>query len=208
LRIGNIQSGTYFFTGALDDVRLYNYVLGTSEVAALAGNTAPHLPPIANRSIVAGTLLSITNVATDNESPPQILTYSLTGPPPPALGAAINSSNGIFLWRPLISQANTTNFFNVQVTDDGTPPLSASSSFSIVVNRPTQPGLSDVAVTSNQFKMLVNGDAGPNYSVLASTDLVNWVPLFITNSPALPFLFTDPSATNFNWRFYRVILGP
>ena len=44
--------------------------------------------------------------------------------------------------------------------------------------------------------------------MFGSTDLINWVPLFITNSPALPFQFTDPNATNFDSRFYRVILRP
>ena len=42
LRIGSLQSGANFFVGTLDDVRLYNYVLHPSQVAALA--TAMPLP--------------------------------------------------------------------------------------------------------------------------------------------------------------------
>jgi hypothetical protein len=30
----------------------------------------------------------------------------------------------------------------------------------------------------------------------------------VTNPPMQPFLFTDPAATNFSRRFYRVRLGP
>jgi uncharacterized repeat protein (TIGR03806 family) len=207
LRIGSIQSGTYFFAGTLDDVRLYNYALSSIELVGLAGNTAPMLAAISNRTILAGMTLTMTNSASDSEAPPQILTFSLVGPPPPPSGAQINSSNGIFNWRPLISQSGT-NIFTVQVSDNGTPPLSMSRTFSVTVNRPSQPGISGVGLTSNQFKMQISGDFGPDYSVFGSTDLVNWLPLFTTNSPMLPFYYSDAFTTNFNQRYYRVILGP
>jgi len=96
----------------------------------------------------------------------------------------------------------------VTVSDNGTPPLSASRSFSVSVNRPAQPAIGAPILASNQFRMMVTGDFGPDYSVLSSTDLVNWLPLFSTNSPVLPFLFTDSNTTNYSSRFYRVILGP
>ncbi len=167
-------------------------------------NTAPSIAAISNRVVLAGTPLTITNTATDAEAPPQLLTYSLVGPP---VGASLNPSNGIFNWRPAMAQVGS-NFFNIQVSDNGTPSQSATQSFWVMVNQPAQPGLVSAMVTNGQFKLLVSGDLGPDYTVFGSTNLLNWNPLFSTNPTALPFLFVDPAASNYNQRFYRVLLGP
>ena len=58
----------------------------------------------------------------------------------------VNSSNGIFSWRPLVTQANTTNLIKVQVTDNGSPNLSATNSFDVVVNPVTNPVLSSISL--------------------------------------------------------------
>jgi hypothetical protein len=45
--------------------------------------------------------------------------------------------------------------------------------------------------------------------VYAATNLsTGWQLLLLTNPSVLPFEFTDPNATNFQQRFYRVLLGP
>jgi hypothetical protein len=52
--------------------------------------------------------------------------------------------------------------------------------------------------------MQFSGPAGSNYVLQASIDLTNWVSLS-TNTPlSSPFYLTDPGATNFAQRFYRV----
>ncbi len=60
-------------------------------------------------------------------------------------------------------------------------------------------------LANRQFQFTVTGGGmGQGYSVLASTNLVNWITLTnrsITNSP---FLFRDLSATNYPKRFYRL----
>ena len=81
---------------------------------------------------MAGTVLNITNSATDASTPAQTLTFSLTGPTPPA-GVSINSSNGIFNWRPTIAQGGTTNPFTVQVADNGAPVMTDAKNFSVIV---------------------------------------------------------------------------
>jgi hypothetical protein len=209
LRIGSIQtgSGAGFLAATLDDVRLYNFALNAAQIGSLA-NTPPVLPPISNRTILAGATLLITNTATDADAPPQVLTYSLVGAPSPPVGANINSSNGQFSWRPAIAQAGTTNLLNVKVSDNGVPTQTATQAFSVTVTRPAKPTLTSPALSNGQFKLLVSGDAGPDYTIQASTNLVNWVSLSTNNSAVLPFVFTDPSATNFRQRFYRVLLGP
>ena len=204
LRLGSLQTGAPFFAGVMDDVRLYDYMLNSSQIVALM-NTAPVLAAISNRVILAGATLLVTNNATDAEAPAQTLTYGLIAPPS---GASINTSNGIFSWRPLIAQAGSFNQVNVTVTDNGTPSLGATQSFWVTVNQPVQPTISAPLITQGKFRMTISGDAGPDYKVLASTNLVNWTLLQTTNSPALPYLFIDGSSSNYMQRYYRVLLGP
>jgi hypothetical protein len=207
LRIGSIRTGTAggFLAGSIDDARIYNYVMNAGEIGALL-NTPPVLSAISNRVIMAGTVLNITNSATDAGAPPQTLTFNLAGTPP--VGASINPSNGIFNWRPTIAQGGTTNLFTVQVADNGSPVMTDAKNFSVTVNRPALPGLSNASIINGQFRLTIAGDFGPDYTVLASTNLTSWISIFTTNQPALPFVFGDPSLTNYNQRFYRVRLDP
>src|SRR5262249_17957742 len=48
-------------------------------------------------------------------------------------GASINPSSGAFTWTPSQSQVPSTNTITVRVTDNGSPPLSATQSFIAVV---------------------------------------------------------------------------
>jgi uncharacterized repeat protein (TIGR03806 family) len=206
LRIGAIQSGGSgsFLSGIVDDVRLYNYVLSTNEIVALI-NTTPTLAAISNRTMLAGNVLRITNNATDPDLPPQTLTYSLVTAPN---GVSLNSSSGLLTWRPSVSLGGTSNLFSLRVTDNGTPNLSATQSFWVIVNRPVQPSVNVPSFGAGPFKLLISGDSGPDYTILGSTNLMDWTTILSTNSPLTPFLFTEPNATNYNQRFYRVILGP
>jgi hypothetical protein len=69
--------------------------------------------------------------ATDSDVPAQTLGYALLTAPS---GANVNSS-GLFTWTPSQAQAPSTNLIVLSVTDNGPPNLSATQSFSIVVNQ-------------------------------------------------------------------------
>jgi hypothetical protein len=149
--------------------------------------------------------LIITNSATDADVPAQTLTFSLpVGPTNATLGA----SGGILAWRPLITQANSTNQFTVVVTDNGTPTLGATQSFSVRVNPLTQPSVASSAWLGGQFNLSVNGQAGPDYAVQTSSNLLSWDTQLITNSPAMPFNWADPDTNAYPTRFYRIKVGP
>jgi hypothetical protein len=97
------------------------------------------------------------------------------------------------------------------VTDSGVPALSATQSFWATVNLPVKPTFSAPGMSNGIFSLLISGDAGPDYTVLATTNLAlpsAWDTLLTTNSPALPFRFTEPAASNYHQRYYRVLLGP
>jgi pectin methylesterase-like acyl-CoA thioesterase len=180
----------------------------TSSSASLTvGNTAPTLAPIADQIINAGQTLTITNIASDPDVPTQTLSFSL--PTAPA-NAAIDTNSGVFTWRPLVSDAGTVNPVTVQVSDNGTPVLSASQSFNVTVNPIVVPTLaSSGTYSSGQFTLTVSsGTAGPDYTVLFSTDLTNWTPIFTNLSATPPFTFTDTNAAASATGFYRVVIGP
>jgi hypothetical protein len=168
-------------------------------------NTPPVLNAISNRTVMAGATLTFTNLATDTNVPTQTLTFSLLSPP---AGAMINPASGIFSWRPTIAQSPSTNPMSVKVADNGTPSLGATQSFSVFVLRPAPPVISAPALSNGAFGLTVAGDAGPDYALSASTNLLNWSLLQQSNSPVLPFRFVDPAATNFSQRFYRIQLLP
>src|SRR6185369_1383739 len=105
--------------------------------------------------ILAGRTLTITNSASDAETPQASLTYSLIGPPQPASGASINPTNGIFVWRPAIAQVGS-NQFNIQVADNGSPSQSATQSFWIRVDRPISPTFTSAIMNAGQLSLTIS----------------------------------------------------
>jgi len=100
----------------------------TSTGAVLKVNQPPTLATIPNQTVNELTTMTVAVSATDPEAGP--LTYQLTQAP---AGAAINAS-GVVSWTPTEAQGPSTNTFTVQVADNGTPPLTDSKSFTVVVN--------------------------------------------------------------------------
>jgi autotransporter-associated beta strand protein len=178
----------------------------TSSAATLTvGNTAPALAPVADQTTSVGLTLSVTNVATDPDVPPQTLAFALLSAPS---GATLDSVTGIFTWRATASSEGTTIPVSLTVSDNGSPSLSATQSFNVIVNPVTQPTASAPGYANGQFSLTVSGDTGPDYILQSSTDLVNWQSLLTNSSPAVPFTFTDTNAAAVPTQFYRVLLGP
>src|SRR5207247_4596411 len=92
----------------------------------------------ADPTIYVGQTLSVTNSATDIDLPSNQLTYSLSNAP---AGATIGASDGIFSWTPVPEQADSTNQVRVIVTDDGSPNLSDSRTFTVTVLSTPQIGI-------------------------------------------------------------------
>src|SRR5262245_32873267 len=87
---GNLY-GTTFDGGAYGGGTIFRIVLAPT-------NNPPVLAAIANQTIAVGTRLVITNRATDPESPPQVLSFSLgTGA---AANATVDPASGVFTWTP------------------------------------------------------------------------------------------------------------
>jgi N-acetylneuraminic acid mutarotase len=105
-------------------------------------------PPVifvpANRTIAANATLSVTCTASDPDIPANKLTFGLVLAPS---GMTIDSLSGAILWSPSPFQAPSTNVIKVSVTDDGSPSLSATNSFTVVVASPITTNASTVVLT-------------------------------------------------------------
>ena len=118
----------------------------TPRAANVLPNTSPTLAPIGDREVTLGQTLTFTASATDADTPSQQLTFTLDAGAP--ANASINAITGQFLWTPVT--APSTNFINIAVTDNGTPPLGATQTWSVKVFLP--PTLS-VIVSGGQMQI-------------------------------------------------------
>ncbi|MFO1501664.1 MAG: pre-peptidase C-terminal domain-containing protein, partial [Verrucomicrobiota bacterium] len=111
-------------------------------------NTAPVLPEQPDRSIDELTTLALTNSATDTDLPANTLTYTLLAGPT----NAVLSSSGMVTWTPSEAQGPSTNLFLIVVSDNGSPALSATNSFQLVVREVnTVPVLETIADRSLHY---------------------------------------------------------
>jgi glucuronoarabinoxylan endo-1,4-beta-xylanase len=177
----------------------------TNSFNVIVNPITPTLAPIPDQTIGAGVTLVLTNVATAADVPPQTLTFSLLNAPE---NATLDPVSGIFTWRPPVSQANTTNLIATSVTDNDSANMSATDSFNVIVNPLAQPVISSINTSSGQVSLVVNGPAGPDYTLLSSTNLTNWQVLFTTNSPVTPITLIDTNFGADSACFYLIQIGP
>src|SRR5205823_642073 len=94
-------------------------------------NSAPVLTVPPDKVIHGLATLVVTNFATDSDLPANKLTFSLQSAPD---GVRLDPSSGVLTWTPTEAQRPSTNLVTVVVTDDGSPRLSETNSFTVVVN--------------------------------------------------------------------------
>ena len=180
------------------------FFLITPRAPNLAGlNTAPVLAALPGTNVNAGALLTFTANATDADLPAQTLSFSLTGPPS---GASI-TTGGLFTWTPAQNQAPGTNVITVIVADNGTPSLTATQTFNVIIIPPprsltiARPNATEVVLTWQAF-------AGRSYRVeyVETVDAPGaaWTPVGDPLTATGDTLtFTDAIAPNAQ-RFYRI----
>jgi uncharacterized repeat protein (TIGR01451 family) len=178
----------------------------TFTVTVLESNSAPILTAIADRTVHAGTVLTISNVAVDLDIPANLLTFSLGTNAPE--GATLDSAAGLFSWATTAADVDTTNLFTIRVEDDGSPLLSDVKSFTVTV---VARAMIDLISVSNEL-VTVSWSAIPqqSYQLEYSEDLsgTNWVGLLpqVTATNVTAFM-TDTVGETIQ-RFYRVRLWP
>ncbi len=155
----DVSEGRYPDGGA----NRYFMSLPTPGGANLAPNTPPVLAPISNQVAHVGFPLVFKASATDTDSPPQTLTFSL-GADAPA-GATI-TTNGIFNWSPTLGQAGTTNLVTIWAIDNGTPRMSNSVTFTVIIRHHLELSVGSTAVAAGH-------DGAVPLSLLSTVGLTN-----------------------------------
>jgi hypothetical protein len=91
----------------------------------------------------------------------------------------------------------------VQVADHVGATATEMFTIEIQNNAPT---IGVVSCTNGTITLLISGDVGPDYTIEASTNLLDWETVFITNAPATPFRWSDTATSRAS--FYRASLNP
>ncbi|MDH3308011.1 MAG: PKD domain-containing protein, partial [Acidimicrobiia bacterium] len=94
-------------------------------------NQAPTIEAIDDQAVNEQALITVSASATDPDTPPQTLTFSLVNPP---AGAGINPSSGVFAWTPDEVQGGSVYTITVRVTDNGPGALFNETTFDVTVN--------------------------------------------------------------------------
>jgi hypothetical protein len=185
---------------APDEIKVFYVMPTTSSVPQTL-----IIVPVNDQTLVAGQVLVITNSVVTPPAPSYPLTWETLAVPG---GVTLDPASGVLNWRPTQAQAPSTNTISFKVTDSGVPAMAGTQSFVATVTAAATPTISGVSASNDVFAMQVSGSAGPDYTVLDSTNLVQWTPL-LTNTPAtLPAWLSDPSPMTNDRRFYRVVIGP
>ena len=188
--------GVYSFgIEVTDDGTPAQTVSSTVTIAVTEINKAPVLAEVGPQSVVEGEILSVNLSATDADLPAQQVSYSLGAGA--SVGAFVNPVSGQFTWLPSEAEGPGSYTITVIATDNGTPALSDSVSFTVVVtegNRvpilaPTvaqvvdegQPlnvvlAASDPDLPSQILAYGLGSDAPAGVSVDSATGLLSWTP--------------------------------
>jgi hypothetical protein len=169
------------------------------------GNLAPTLNPIANQTVTVGTLVSFDMTAFDNDVPPQMLTFSMTGAP----GGAMLTPGGHFTWTPGLGQSPSTNRITARVTDNGVPAVTASQQFTIFVVG--GPHVTISPPVGNQVTLSFATIAGKHYRIESTEELQGIPANTVWTTLEDNVLATGPSLSVMDTlvvpgqRFYRVV---
>src|SRR6266446_1568249 len=183
-------------TPPLSDTRSFTVIV--NEV-----NRAPVLAPISDKTVNEGSLLAFTAIATDADIPANSLTFTLD-PGSPA-GATINATNGVFSWTPPNEFSPATNAATIRVTDDGSPPLNDSKTFTIaVVSAPRILTITQAA--DGTITLVWQAFPGKTYRVQYTTDLASgsWTTLGADVTATGSTATATDDASSKTQRFYRV----
>lgn len=164
-----------------------------------SSNTPPVLDAIGNKTGAPNALLTFVVSATDTDTPPQTLTYTLD-PGAPA-GAAINPTTGVFTWTPDVSAANSTNLVTIRVTDDGDGNLDDFETITIMIGASEGGGGEDEPITVRINEWVADNDSILDPDFGSAED---WVELYNygTNDVDLSgFGFTDKLTNPTKWSF-------
>lgn len=165
-----------------------------------AGNTTPVLNPIGEGIVFLGQTFAFTATASDADTPPETLTFTLDPVPPPG---AIITGAGAFTWTPTTAG---TFPMTIRVTDNGLPPLSAAETIAVEVL--PVPAFVGAVQNGGTLELSWATRAGQPYAVdyKNNLDAPVWTPLWTNIALGTSLSFTN-FTTNSPQRFFRIRAG-
>src|SRR6266702_1856517 len=171
-------------------------VTNSFQVIVTEVNTPPVLTLPATQTIAEQTVLSVTATASDSDLPANTLVLARVSGP---TGLTVSSS-GAIAWTPTEAQGPSTNTVTVRVFDDGTPSISVTNSFLVIVTEVNSaPVLAPIADRTNSVGQTVSFTASATDSDLPPNLL-----LFSLGPGAPAGATINPNSGAFNW----TISGP
>jgi len=103
-----------------------------------------------------------------------------------------------------VTNAQTANagVYSVEVKNAGGKVMSSNAV--LKVNAPLK--CASARMATNGFSFLLSGPTGSNYVILASTNLKDWTPISTNTAPTGSVTFTDTTATNHGFRYYKAMV--
>ena len=202
-------NGTYYANALNQNKDMRFKVFGISDIATVTINiTAVNDPPVANNDAytlsentpltipASGILTNDTDVENNPLSASLVTTVSH--------GNLNLNADGSFIYTP------SSNYFGNDSFTYRANDLSATSAVATVslTVRDTQTPLSFVwgAMTAGGFNLNLSEPWGYVCVVEASTNMIDWIPIFTNAIFSGNVVFTDPTATNVPSRFYRAMI--
>jgi VCBS repeat-containing protein len=221
------QSGSAIITLTVGDgnggTATANFTLTVNAV-----NDPPLLGQLTNQTVTEGNTLTFTPIASDADAPQGTLAFSLD-PGAPA-GATINPATGVFSWTPTEAQGPGSYPITVRVTDAGPPSLSATQSFTVLVNESNSPpvlatipnqtvsegsplSVSPSATDADQPPNVLTFRLGPGaplgMNIDPSTGAITWTPAEAQGPGVFPITVqvADSAAANFVSQTFQVTVN-
>ena len=179
-------------------------VTQTVTIVVLESNSPPDLAPIADYVMYAGESLSISNVASDPDLPINDLKFTLDSGF--ALAAAVDPRTGIFSVTSRETDLTSSNLLTLRVSDNGTPKLSSSRTFSLVILG--RPVLDSLQYSNHVASLRWSSIPGQTYEVQYCDDLAmgTWAQLSADILATETFTTTTDESAPETARFYRVFV--
>jgi hypothetical protein len=158
-------------------------------------NSLPGTPALAPPVITpnGGNYFASVGVALSAPDTNATIYYTLDGTLPTTSSAQYSGMFKLTGNATLTASAFETNYDNS---------IGASAAFVVVPMSFTSAGYA----AGGQFQLGFAGAAGDTYVLQATTNFTDWTPISTNTATTNFFILTDPDATNFQNRFYRVLL--
>ena len=132
---------------------------------------------------------------------------TLTLDPGAPAGVTLDAGTGRLAWTPSETQAPSTNTLTLRVTDNGTPPLSDTKSFTVIVAaQPSVPARLSAALLQNgNVRLAWTTASGRAYTLQRSTDLADWQDVITINASSESSEYVDTEVSAAQSRFFRVV---